>query len=124
MKQLTICILLLTFLFQTFSKIGMLVDYKLNTIAYAKFCLNKDKPLMHCNGQCVLMQKLKKQAEKETKQAPVNLDQLAYIHPMDIFDFKKNKYNPQIRVPKYDLKDNMYTFQFAETIFHPPLYTA
>lgn len=121
MKQLTIFVLLLTFLFQTFSRIGMLVDYKLNTKEYLKSCENISRPTMHCNGQCVLMKKLKKQAEKETKQATVNLEQLASIHHHDTFTFKKNKLI-QLGAPKYYPQDMNYTFLFAETIFHPPLY--
>ena len=119
---MTISILLMTFLFQTFSKIGMLVDYKLNRIEYLKSCQNIDKPLLHCNGQCVLMKKLKKQAEKEAKQATVNLEQLASIHHLDTFTFPKNNRIAR-RITKHYPQDMSYTFLFAETIFHPPLFS-
>lgn len=75
---------------------------------------------MHCKGQCVLMKKLKKQAEKEAKQAPVNLEQLASIHHLDNVEFQKNNHI-NIRSSKYYPQDISYTFLFAETIFHPPL---
>lgn len=29
-------------------------------------CINKDKPEMHCNGQCAFMQKVKSQEKSET----------------------------------------------------------
>lgn len=33
-----------------------------------EFCVNKDKPELHCNGKCYLMKKLKQAEEKEQKQ--------------------------------------------------------
>jgi len=35
-------------------------------------CVNKDKPQLHCNGQCYLMKKLKQAQEKEQKQENQN----------------------------------------------------
>jgi len=113
---------MITVLFQTFSRIGMLVDYKLNTKEYIKSCENIDKPKLHCNGQCILMKKLKKQAEKETKQATVNLEQLAAIHHPETSKFTKNK-QILIRSAKYYPQEIHYHFLFAETIFHPPLFS-
>jgi hypothetical protein len=34
----------------------------------AKLCVNKDKPQMHCNGQCYLGKQLKKAEENEKRQ--------------------------------------------------------
>ncbi len=39
-----------------------------NEIA-AKFCVNKNKPMMHCNGQCYLGKQLKKAEENEKRQS-------------------------------------------------------
>lgn len=39
-----------------------------NEIA-AKFCVNKNKPMMHCDGQCYLGKQLKKAEENEKRQS-------------------------------------------------------
>lgn len=38
----------------------------------AKFCVNKDKPEMHCNGKCYLHKQLEKEHHKDKKPNPVN----------------------------------------------------
>jgi hypothetical protein len=46
-----------------------MLDYYANTNAYARNCINKARPAMHCNGKCQMMKKIleaeKKNAEKE-----------------------------------------------------------
>ncbi len=50
------------------------VDFKMQQDYIAKvLCINKDQPEMHCNGQCVLMKKLKKSGtdqDQGTEQNP------------------------------------------------------
>jgi len=60
---------MLAFLAQTFSKSFIVADYYVNTGSFAKNCVNKAKPKMHCNGKCQMMKKLKEQEKKE-EQAP------------------------------------------------------
>jgi hypothetical protein len=44
-----------------------LIDYALNYHYYAEeVCINKDKPEMHCNGQCHLKKEIKKIYDEET----------------------------------------------------------
>lgn len=52
---------------QTFSKSFVLFDYFANTAAYAKNCINKQKPKMNCNGKCQMMKKLKDEEKKDTQ---------------------------------------------------------
>lgn len=59
--------LLLAFALQTFNRVIMMFDYQINTQSYAKDCINKARPQLHCNGQCKLMKKLKKEAEEEQR---------------------------------------------------------
>ena len=68
-KQFTACILLAAILLQMLNKAVVYIDYYANTAAYAKNCENKAIPLMHCNGKCQMMKKLKEQEKKES-QAP------------------------------------------------------
>jgi len=42
-------------LLQTFSRELLVVDFALNrTTITARFCVNKARPLLHCNGKCHL----------------------------------------------------------------------
>lgn len=51
------------------SSLFLFAGYELNRDYITKeFCVNKDKPELHCNGKCYLMKKLKQAEEKEQKQ--------------------------------------------------------
>ena len=52
--------------------VAPLVEYYANKDFFATvLCINKDKPEMHCNGQCVLMVKLKKSFQEDSNSAPI-----------------------------------------------------
>lgn len=61
--------MLLSLLLQTFQVFAIVGEYYLNTSAYAKNCINKARPQMHCNGKCQMMKKIK-QEEKKSAQVP------------------------------------------------------
>lgn len=54
---------------QTFNRSFVVYDYLTNTGSYAKNCINKAKPKMHCNGKCQMIKKLQ-QEEKKDQQDP------------------------------------------------------
>jgi hypothetical protein len=58
-------ILLFAFLGQTFNQGWYYLGYLIEKKEYAKRCVNKARPQMHCNGKCQMMMKLKAQEEKE-----------------------------------------------------------
>jgi len=64
-KRIAAILLLLTFSAQTFSSPFIMLDYYLNTGAYAKNCINKARPKLHCNGKCQAMKKLREEERKE-----------------------------------------------------------
>jgi hypothetical protein len=63
-------LLLLVFFAQAFSRYLLVADYYVNTAAYIANCVNKDRPLMHCNGRCQLCKRLHQQDSNEDKQTP------------------------------------------------------
>jgi hypothetical protein len=63
--KLSTTIILLSFLAQMFSREFYYVDYFLDSAAYAKNCVNKARPKMHCNGKCQLMKKIREQEKKD-----------------------------------------------------------
>jgi len=68
-KYISTLLLLLAFGLQCFNNTYIVVDYYSNTKAYAKECINKNRPSMHCNGRCAMMKKLKS-AEKKDAESP------------------------------------------------------
>jgi len=58
-KQYTACLLLLSVLTQTFSKAVICVDFYANQDYIARtLCENRDKPVLHCGGRCLLRKRL------------------------------------------------------------------
>ena len=57
-------------LLQTLGQEVLVVDYQLNKARITQlYCVNKARPLLHCNGKCHLAQQLRK-AEGGDKKAP------------------------------------------------------
>lgn len=68
LKQLTAYVMLTLVLLQTFSREVLVVDYALNrTSITARFCVNKARPQLHCDGKCYFAKQLKKQQDREDK---------------------------------------------------------
>jgi hypothetical protein len=75
-KSLSILIIL-SILLQSFSKVWIAFSFKINQDYIAReLCINRDNPDLHCNGNCVLMQRLKNNEEKEQKELPQHLKKL------------------------------------------------
>lgn len=64
-KRIAAILLLLSFSAQTFSSPFIMLGYYLDTAAYAKKCINKARPRLHCNGKCQAMKKIKEEERKE-----------------------------------------------------------
>ncbi|MET6998594.1 hypothetical protein [Chitinophaga defluvii] len=61
LKKITSFILLLALVFQCFLQLGVLAYYNFNKAYITNtFCVNKDKPQLHCDGQCYLQKQLQK----------------------------------------------------------------
>jgi hypothetical protein len=68
-------------LLQTFSREVLVVDFTLNrAVITARFCVNKSRPQLHCDGKCYFAKQLKKQAEREN-QAPNSLKERLEMLP-------------------------------------------
>ena len=73
MRFIATPILILLLMSQTFSHWFVVMNFKLNQDFIAKkLCENRLRPKLNCNGNCVLMKKLKQQ-EKEEQSNPVAL---------------------------------------------------
>ncbi|TDN35998.1 hypothetical protein E4631_04135 [Hymenobacter sp. UV11] len=70
MKPVFAYLLAALVLLQTFSRELLVVDYALNRATItARFCVNKARPELHCDGKCYFAKQLKKQQDRESKSA-------------------------------------------------------
>jgi hypothetical protein len=69
-------------LLQTFSREVLVMDFTLHrTVITARFCVNKARPQLHCDGQCYFAKQLKKQEQRESK-APNPLKEKLEMLPL------------------------------------------
>jgi hypothetical protein len=92
----------------------------------AKYCVNKKKPMLHCNGKCYLAKQLKKLEQEEKKNQPV---------PKMPFKLKENVWNSDSQIiAAFEVntiavlsKSSAIFFypaaelnSFSDSVFHPP----
>jgi len=119
-KHLTTIFLLFAFVTQTFRGGFVIVNYYTNTEAFAKNCINKAKPKLHCNGKCQMMKKMQED-EKKDQELPLRkfenkievLSNHSFTYTFEI-DLTIIASKPVSFEKNYPLKDISYSF------FHPP----
>ncbi|HMQ46033.1 MAG TPA: hypothetical protein PKA70_01200 [Saprospiraceae bacterium] len=73
MKRAFSILMLFAVLSSTLSKVWVVLDFKINQNFIAEFlCINKEKPMVMCNGKCYLSSQFKKAEQEEKKQALPN----------------------------------------------------
>ncbi len=65
LKKTAAFLLLLCLMAQSFSNAMIVGGYYVNTESYARNCINKAKPQLHCNGKCQMLKKLKQEQKKD-----------------------------------------------------------
>ena len=122
-RYLTAFILLAAFLVQTFSRTAVVVDYYSNTSAFARNCVNKARPLLHCNGKCQLMKKLKAIESKESTnpgyKTHVTTDLMYSRSFFDIAD----QTGVSITCTHNQHQDDASTVDRSYDLFHPPTHS-
>ncbi|HET7896821.1 MAG TPA: hypothetical protein VFL47_04110, partial [Flavisolibacter sp.] len=94
-RQFAAILLFFAFALQAFHQNVLVLDYALNTAAFAKNCENKARPKMHCNGKCQLMKKLKEEEKKDQQNPERRLENKNVVvfcatgfTSMQVFSFK------------------------------------
>jgi len=123
LKQVTTYILALLIFLQPFSKIWIVVSFKINQDKIAKtLCVKKEIKNNSCQGKCHLKKQLDKADEEEQKQAPKaqkDKYEVLYCYFGKPYDFLKYA---GIYLSKLNsLYDNSFhTSSFITDIFRPP----
>ena len=121
MKKIIIILALLMFLKPLFPVIEYAVNY--NYISKV-LCVNKDKPMLHCNGKCHLMKELAKASENEK---PINSDkknnfkqEVEVLFYQDIKSLIVEQVYFQNKITVSDYYSNLYYHTNSFSVFHPP----
>jgi len=118
-KKITATILLLAFVSQTFAGPFIMLDYFVNTAAYAKNCINKARPKMHCNGKCQAMKKIQEQEKKDMQDSQRKAENKLPVLSSKSFFCSVNIVSREIK-NNYPLKNIKQTCHRALAVFHPP----
>jgi hypothetical protein len=69
LRSLSIILIFIAFITQTFSRFVIQLDYYSNTASFEQNCENKTKPAMHCHGKCQMLKKLRAEEKKDQQNA-------------------------------------------------------
>lgn len=87
-------------------------------------CVNKDKPMLHCNGKCHLMKELAKASENEKpisdKKIATQEFEVLFIKKIESFVIKPLFYRNTTKI--IDNYSNFYSHLNSCSVFHPPTY--
>ncbi|MFV0606670.1 MAG: hypothetical protein ACK5NK_12590 [Niabella sp.] len=121
MKQAGAILFLLCFLLMAFSKGLLLLNFYANQEAIiAKYCVNKNKPKLHCDGKCYLAKQIK---EQEKREAGAAIMELAKIEVVSTMSFHTNIIPPAAK--ELSIENQLYITPYppnplTASVFKPP----
>jgi hypothetical protein len=115
------------FVSNTLIKAGLFVNYQINKAEITrKYCENKAKPMLHCNGKCYLAKQLAKEQAKEEQSNKIDFGK----SKIETSEFTLNQqwffetYSEKGTLGLPSKKDFYYTVKrsdkHTDAIFHPP----
>ena len=91
-----------------------------NVEAYKKACVNKAKPMMHCNGKCQMLKKMKKQAgDNETNPTAPKFNQPDFVLSSKSF-FPTLAFTIAIQSKRFNAYSSSISTSILASIFRPP----
>jgi hypothetical protein len=100
------------------------VDYIVNYEYISKvLCVNKAKPMMHCNGKCHLMKELAKAAETENpkssdKKQNTPIQEVLFFKEIKSFSIVSFGFSTESKINSSYLE--LYSYLNTNSVFHPP----
>ncbi|MEO8583730.1 MAG: hypothetical protein ABI415_08025 [Flavitalea sp.] len=118
-RSVTAILLLIAFATQTFERTFLVLDYYANTASFAEKCENKMLPLLHCNGQCLLMKKMKEQEHKDQQAPERKSENKSEVIPSSIYVSQTFQFTDVSAILFPSFKDALLR-KSVRPIFHPP----
>ncbi len=123
----------ITVLLQSLQGFFTIVNWKINQAELtAKYCVNKAKPMLNCNGKCYLAKQLKKQEELDkaefNKKSKSQVPKFKKIKEGEVFNDIESVSYSIVNISKSFSKPNTlisfdYTFDEISKCFQPPQFS-
>lgn len=123
MNYIKVYILALLIILQSFSKVWLVISFKINQGYIAQtFCIKKEIKNNGCQGKCYLKKQLEKAEQAEKKTLPTSQkdtpEVVYYYQLVSIYSSPFVHNNDRVLPAKY--KREFLTSDFINRIFHPP----
>src|SRR5690606_36601862 len=119
-KNKSMLLLATVMLFKAFLAPAVFIDFKLNQDYISKvLCINRETPQLNCDGQCVLMQKMKSTQDAdhpEQSQSPKTQLLEIFSELTALFQPLSYRFTPQ----EFFTFNEVVSLENFSTIFHPP----
>ncbi|HMG17012.1 MAG TPA: hypothetical protein VK590_16255 [Saprospiraceae bacterium] len=126
MKGLISISLIILISYPQLTKIGAILNWKINQDYIAKnICINRFKPMLHCDGKCQLSKMIQRADEENRKAAQFPLEKLKNLS-FDFFSvsfkYAAGKAFEMLSSDKNSLnyQKSCYSYKFINSCFHPP----
>lgn len=125
MNRLISVFLLLTLCSQLLLKLGVVVSWKINQdYIIENLCINRNRPEMECNGKCCLQTQLKSvdesQTDKKGTSLPAKLKVFESDNYIENYTFSFFESIQKLSKENLSILNNLYSFDYLNTCFHPP----
>lgn len=118
-RKISIIILLAAFAAQSFNRAMIVFEYYTNTAAFVKNCENKAKPMLHCNGRCQMMKKLKQEENKDKQNSERRSDNKDEVYFAKTISSHLSIISLQPSLTFF-IRNNNAVKDIAADFFHPP----
>ena len=114
-------LLLLSFFVQTFQQAFTVFEFYVNQSYIAsKLCENRFRPMLHCDGKCILAKKLQQEEKKDQQNPERKLENKVEVFSCSYIELDVSTYST----------DHLHYFNYSETglcdrsfpVFHPPCF--
>lgn len=119
-RYTTAILLIFAFAIQTFKGGFVIFDYYSNTAAFAKNCINKAKPKLHCNGKCQMMKKMQEEEKKDQQVPERKFENKIEVLSSRSFFTTVNPGASQIIALTYSTDYTGKEIKMPRSFFHPP----
>ena len=121
LKQFIVVVFLASFIAQTIGNGFYIADYYMHYEKYAKNCINKTRPKLHCNGKCQLMKKIQEYEKSEKEKSEKEFSGRIHINLTDKnYFFTVNDINTADQPIQPLYRNTIELSSFTSPVFHPP----
>ena len=130
MRFISLIVLIIVICFQSLQGFFTIVNWKVNQVEITeKYCVNKAKMNMHCDGKCYLSKQLKLQEDEEqadlTKKNLPKLNKLKGLEVFSEFESLAIIFNTEFELQNKPISEIIqnYTYEEINLCFQPPQFS-